>query len=488
MTTHVGMGRKALGGALYTGAAQALTVVLSILSTIVVARILSPGDYGVIAMAAPITNFILLFQNLGLGQAVIQSKAISSQQLTGLFWINIAASGVIAVVLLLISPIVGWFYDDARAGYIVAASAVTVLVGGTVLQHVALLNRELRFRALSTATAAMVTTNFVATVVAALVLRSYWALWLGTLAGTVINAIVLWSLDSWRPSMSISMKGTREMLKFGAGVTGFNLFNFVSRNLDNVLIAHAWGSAAVGLYDRAYRLMMFPIQNINGPISQVMLPVLGRLRDEPERFRRAFLMAAQAIQLAAVPGMAVAVASSDELIPFLLSDRWAAAASIFFWLGLNALIQPLANSAGWLFIASGRTGVLMRWGAVSSAITVLSFVIGLKWGAVGVAIAYFTGSAIRSPFLYHLCVRGTSVLAGDFYRMQLLSLSSAAATYVLTRFFMVHFSIVSSLCFALPLAYLLAVAVYGMTRSGRDLLSTFYGFLCQKASREREQV
>jgi len=116
MTRHAGMGRKALGGAVYTGAAQALTVLFTMLSTIVVARILSPSDYGVIAMAAPITNFIMLFQNLGLAQAVIQARTVSPAQLNGLFWVNIAASGVIAITFLLISPLVGWFYGDARAG------------------------------------------------------------------------------------------------------------------------------------------------------------------------------------------------------------------------------------------------------------------------------------------------------------------------------------------------------------------------------------
>lgn len=476
------MGRKALGGAVYTAAAQALTVIFTMLSTIVVARILSPSDYGVIAMAAPVTNFILLFQNLGLSQAVIQSRSVSASQLNGLFWVNIGASGVIAIVFVAISPLVGWFYGDVRAGYVVAASALTVLIGGTVLQHSAILNRELRFRALSLATAAMVTTSFAATVVAALLLRSYWALWLGAFAGTVVNAVLLWCMDSWRPSLTVSLRGTREMLKFGAGVTGFNLFNFVSRNLDNVLIAHTWGSASVGLYDRAYKLMMFPIQNINGPISQVMLPILGRLRDEPERFRRAFMIAAQAIQLAAVPGMAVAVASSDQLIPFLLGDRWAAASPIFFWLGLNALIQPLANSAGWLFITSGRTGVLMKWGAVSSATTALSFVIGLNWGPVGVATAYFMGSALRTPFLYHLCVRQTAVSVADFYRLQLFSLSCATAIFVLTRFMLANFTILPTLCITLPLAYLLAFAIQGSTRSGRDLLATVYGLLRPKAS------
>jgi PST family polysaccharide transporter len=482
MTTNVGMGRKALGGAAYTGAAQAVTVTLSILSTIVVARILSPSDYGVIAMAAPVTNFILLFQNLGLGQAVIQSRTISAQQLNGLFWVNVGASFAIAILFVAISPLVGWFYGDPRAGYVVAASAITVVIGGTVLQHQAILNRELRFRALSLATIAMVATTFAATVAAALWLRSYWALWLGTLAGTVVNAIILWSIGHWRPSWSFSLRGTREMLKFGAGVTGFNLFNFVSRNLDNVLIAHAWGSAAVGLYDRAYRLMMFPVQNINGPLSQVMLPILARLRDEPERFRRAFMMAAQAIQLAAVPGMAVAVASSDRLIPFLLGARWAEAGPIFFWLGLNALIQPLANSAGWLFVTSGRTGALMWWGAFSSAITAASFVIGLGWGPVGVAIAYFIGSACRTPVLYHVCVRRTAVRAADLYRLQLFSLACAVAIYFMTRFLLQHFTIVPTLCIALPLAYLLALAVQGATRSGRDLLAATLGVVRARKS------
>jgi len=395
---------------------------------------------------------------------------------------------VIALVFLAISPLVGLFYGDPRAGYVVAASAITVVIGGTVLQHLAILNRELRFKALSFATIAMVVTTFAATVAAAMWLRSYWALWLGTLAGTVVNAIIVWSITHWRPSFTVSLGGTREMLKFGAGVTGFNIFNFISRNLDNVLIAHTWGSAAVGLYDRAYKLMMFPIQNINGPVSQVMLPILSRLNQEPARFRRAFVMAAQAIQLVAIPGMVVAVASSDDLIPFLLSERSAGAAPIFFWLGLNALIQPLANSAGWLFVASGRTGALMWWGAVSSALTVLSFVIGLQWGPVGVAIAYFIGAAMRTPFLYHIAVRGTSVRAGDFYRMQLLSLASAGAIFALTRAVMIEFSIVPTLCIALPSGYLLAFALQGATKSGRDLFSTCWDFLSSKISRKSEIV
>jgi PST family polysaccharide transporter len=223
--------------------------------------------------------------------------------------------------------------------------------------------------------------------------------------------------------------------------------------------------------------MMFPIQNINVPMSQVMLPILGRLREEPERFRRAFLMATQAVQLAAVPGMAVAVASSDILVPFLLGDRWSAASPIFFWLGLAALTQPLANSTGWLFIASGRTGAMLRWGLTGSVTTLLSFVIGLKWGPVGVAVACFVGAVCRQPILYHLSTKGTAVRKGDLYMLQLLSLLGAAAAYAITRLLMQHLSIVPMLCAAIPSAYLFALLSQGVTKAGRDLFVAIFRHL-----------
>src|SRR5262245_5305024 len=383
------LGQRAAGGIAYVGAAQVFNIVLATVSTIVVARILSPSDFGVVAMVTPIASFLAIFQNLGLNQATIQAKTITHEQINALFWLTMASSAVITVLLLALSPVVAWFYKDSRAGLLCAASSITVLLTGSALQHTALLNKHLRFKVLSMIAMASASVTFGATVASALWLHNFWAIWLGGLSGTLCNVLLVWLLDSWRPGFKVDMTGTRNMVAFGANLAGFNLLNFLSRNLDNILIARVWGANAVGLYDRSYKLMMFPLQNINSPVGQVMLPVLSRLRDDGPRYRRAFLVALRGLAFVCVPGVAVAAASSDRLIPLLLGKHWAEASPIFFWLSLAALTTPISNSTGWLFITSGRTASMMRWGVFDTIITLIAFVVGLPWGPRGVAIAYF---------------------------------------------------------------------------------------------------
>src|SRR5690606_28581902 len=248
------MGRTAAAGAFHIGVSQGLRVVLTIGSTVIVARILAPADYGIMAMVAPITSFLLLFQNLGLSHAAVQAQTLSSEQSTALFWVNMTASAAIAALLLALAPVVGWFYGEPRAAYITAASAANVLVGGSTIQHLALFNRELRFRTLSRVDIGASATTFVATIVAAIALRSYWALWLGSFLGFVVNAALVWKHSAGRPSLRVSFAESRSLIRFGASITGFNLLNFVARNADNVLIGRVWGTAALGLYDRSYRL------------------------------------------------------------------------------------------------------------------------------------------------------------------------------------------------------------------------------------------
>jgi len=462
------MGRTALGGAFYVGAAQGVRVLLTIVSTVIVARILAPSDYGVVAMVAPVTAFLLLFQNLGLSHAAIQARTLSHDQSNALFWLNMAASGAIMLALLALSPVVAWFYDDPRPGYVTAASALTVLLSGSTIQHMALLNREFRFRTLSLIDMAGAAAAFAATIAAALLLRSYWALWLGTFVGIVVGMILVWTSSRWRPSRRITFRGSGRMVRFGGAITGFNLLNYLSRNVDNVLIGRFWGAGPLGLYDRSYRLMMFPLQHINAPLSRVMLPVLSRLRDEPERFRGSFLTTARAILLISSPAIAVVGASSEQLIPFLLGPRWSDAAPIFLWLSLTGLIQPLSNMTGWLFITSGRGRALMHWGLVSSILTVAAFGVGVFWGPVGVAMAYFVSSVAKVPILFAWCVRGTAVAARDLYGLALPSLGAAALIWLGVTWLLRQWSLIPVICLALPIAYVLALAVHWLSPGGRQ--------------------
>lgn len=466
------IGSKAASSAVYVGISQAVRLCLTTLSTIVVSRILLPGDYGVIAMVSPVTAFILMFQDLGLSQATIQAREITQGQNSSLFWINMGASAVLTLVLLAVSPLIGAFYGDARAGVVTAASAINIFIAGASLQHSALLNRNMRFGRIALIDVANVASTFVATVIAAVLLRSYWAIWIGTLVGTIATSVLLWNSTGFRPSFPPRFAGAGQMARFGGNVSGFNLVNFFSRNADNVLIAKVAGAVQLGLYDRSYKLMMLPLQNVNQPLGRVMLPALRRVRDDAAAYRRAYLTAVRAMMLLTIPGIAVTVATSNDLVAFLLGSKWVAAGPIFFWLSLTGLIQPLANTTGWLFVSSGRVRQQLHWGVFSTVITLAGFAIGVRWGAVGVAASLFITAALRIPLLYAYCTRDTSVAAADLYRAMVEPLAGAAITVAVIRLGYAFLPFGPLLFAGLLFSYAITLALLALTPAGRAFLRT----------------
>lgn len=462
------MGQRAKRGAIYLGIAQIARLCLTMLSTIIISRLLSPDDYGVIAMAAPVTMFVAMFQDLGLSAAAIQKKHLTSAESNVLFWINVTASLVVTLTLVTLSPAVSWFYNDPRAGYVTAASAIGLLITGTSLQHSALLDREMRFGTLSMVDVATAAVTFFVSAGAALILHSYWSIVIGTIAGAVVQATSLWMASPWRPESRISLTGTRSALAFGSHVTGFNLVNFFVRNADNVIIAKASGSEPLGLYDRSYKLMMMPIQNLNAPVNRLLFPLLSRLQDDPEKYRSSFVFGIRMVMLASAPGIAVATAFSDRLMPFLLGDRWSGAAPIFFWLGLTGLIQPIANMTGNLFLSTGRSALQLKWGLFSAIVTLVGFASGLPWGARGIAASLFFTMLVRVPILFTLSTRDTPVHARDLYGAQIEPLIGAGIAIGIMMLAAPHLSTLPLLCLALPLAYLFATATSVLSASGRD--------------------
>ena len=154
----------------------------------------------------------------------------------------------------------------------------------------------------------------------------------------------------------------------------------------------------LGLYDRAYRLLLFPLLQINAPLGRVMLPMLARLRTDRPRYRSAYLQAVNQLLLVTQPGIVFSIATADIFVPILLGNDWRAAAPIFQWLGLAALLQPISVVTNWLFISQGRSKDYASWGAFNAAICAVAFCIGLPWGPIGVAAAYSISQVtVRSP-------------------------------------------------------------------------------------------
>jgi PST family polysaccharide transporter len=480
------IGARAVKGAVLVAMSQGVKVIVTLVSTIVVARLLSPHDYGIVAMTAPVVAFLQVFQTLGLNQAMVQRPTISDAQFTAMFWMNIGASAAIAAGLVLAAPLVAAFYHEPAAGYLCAAMGATVLVTGGTLQHAALLNRGLRFGALSGIEIVTHLVTLAATAAAAYVLRSYWALWLGPFIAATVNVILLWTVSPWRPGRTSDFKGSREMLRFGADVTGFNLINFFGRNLDNVLIARVWGSIEVGLYDRAYKLMMFPLQNISNPIGRLMIPILSRVLDQPDAYRRLALNALRALFYAVLPAIAVAVASPERLVVFLLGPSWSGAAPVFFWLSLAGMTQVLTQPMGWLFVSAGRGRDYVRWGLVSSLTSVASFAVGLPWKSVGVAAAYcLSDYLIRAPFVLWWVGRASPVKTRDLVALHAPFLVNALAIWGLARVLEPRLATVPLLAVEAIASYGLCAAFQVASPDGRRALGQLAGLVLARVRRRR---
>lgn len=464
------MARTTVNGALYLGVSQAVKLVLTTLSTVVISRLLTPDAYGVIAMVAPVMAFIVMFQDLGLSAATIQRKEIDHSLVNSLFWLNVLASMALATMLVAVAPLVGWFYGDVRAGWVTAATSLTLLVTGSALQHSATLNRDLRFAALSAADLINASVTFVVSALAAWLMRSFWALYLGMLAGAVAQTITLWMLAPWRPNWSMGLRHARQVAAFGSHVTGFNLVNYVVRNADTLLIARTSGAGVLGLYDRSYKLMMMPVQSINVPLSRLLLPVMSRLQDDPERYRRTFAFTIRLLMMAIAPGVAIGVVLSDRVIPFLLGAQWSGAAPIFFWLGLTGLVQPIANMTGVLFVSSGRTALQLRWGLFSAVVTLIGFVVALPWGAAAVAASLFFTMLGRIPILFWLCATPNGVRQRDLYGAQIEPLVGAGLGAAAAWAMAPTFETGPLLCLAVPVAYLTTGVMTLATREGRATL------------------
>lgn len=266
---------------------------------------------------------------------------------------------------------------------------------------------------------------------AALAGAGYWALVAQRLTAVVVLFVAAWLLSPWRPGRPARAAGVGALIGFGGNFTAFNVVNLVARSLDQVLIGWYWGAVTLGLYERAYKLLMAPINNINAPLYAVVMPTLSRLADEPDRYRRAYLATLEKLAMITMPGAALLVATSDWVVALVFGPGWHDATPILAFLGVAALFQPAAHTVGWLFLTQNRTRELMRWGLIGALITVGAVVAGLPLGATGVAACYaLSGLCLRLPIVFWLVGRRGPVSTRDLYRAILPSALAAAVVLI----------------------------------------------------------
>lgn len=485
-------GRSARGG-MVTAAAQALKFAISTGAAIGLARLLTPQDYGLIGMVAILMSFVGMFQYLGLSTATINWTKLNHQQVSTLFWINLALSAGVMLITVASAPLVAWFYKEPRMFGITVSYAISILITGLYIQHEAILVRQMRFVAIAIIETASIAIGLAAAIVAAWFGAGYWALVLNLLVMTLAMVVGTWVACRWRPGLPSRDSGVRSMLSYGGNLTGYNLMSFFARNLDNVLLGRFWGAYQLGVYSRAYQMLLMPMSQINNPLLTVVIPALSRLVDSPARYRSAYLKILEKIAMITMPGVAFMIATSDWLVLFLLGPQWRGAGRIFMLLGLAAIVQPATRSALWLFTTQGRTREMMHWGLIGGGIAIVSIVAGLPWGAAGVAATYAASDLfITTPLLFWYAGRRGPVRAGDFYRTIAAPACAAVCSLAVLIICRPWLGLFGQLFARLSVGFLITVIVsflvFAALPAGREAMRSFKAMLGLLVKKERASV
>jgi O-antigen/teichoic acid export membrane protein len=380
-------GRSARGGTV-TLVAQVAKFFLQLASNVFLARLLTPEDFGLVAMVAVVTGFVLMFKDMGLSMATVQKAEVNHDQISTLFWINVGFSLTVALITACLAPLVAAFYNEPRLKWITVALAFGLVLGGLSVQHQALIRRQMRFVALATVEVTSMFIGVLAAILAAWLGGGYWALVVLQLVVAASAMVGFWSFCGWRPGLPVRRSGVRKMLSFGANMVGFSFVNYFARNADKAVLGWRWGAQQVGFYSRAYALLLLPIGQFTAPITNVAVPALSRLQNEPDRYRNYYLKAIKVLAYLSMPAIVAMAVLSSEIIAVVLGEQWSESASLFRILAFAGFWQPVCCTVGWIYVSLGRTDRMFRWALISVPLIVLSFFVGLPWGGRGVAMGY----------------------------------------------------------------------------------------------------
>ena len=377
---------RTIRGGMITISAQAIKFVVNIISTVALARLLSAGEFGLVAMVQPITSFIGLFKDLGLSIATVQRKDVTHEQVSTLFWINVAVSLVLACITMAISPLVGLFYHDTRTTWIALASGALFLLGGFTAQHQALLGRHLRFRALAIIDVSSMACGVGAAILAAWYGWSYWSL--VVLSGTtgLTNLVLVWILSPWRPGRPVRGAGVRSMLRFGSGMTLHSFVQYFQGSVDKVALGKLWGAVELGFYTRGYNLFLGPLQQLYAPINAVLYPILCRIATDTARLRSVVLQALEVVMIVTVPIFVIIMASTDLLVEVLMGKNWGPAVPIARIFGIWFFTLPYGLLLRDMIIAMGRSDIVVRLSLINVISVIIGVCAGLHWGGLGVCV------------------------------------------------------------------------------------------------------
>lgn len=425
---------SAANNARWIGAIQIAKVAVQLLSIVVLSRLLAPRDFGLVALAATVSTFALLFRDLGIAPAIIQKAELDQPTKSAAFWLSAAFGLGLGVAIACAAPLLALFMDAPELTGLLWLLSLTFPITGFGIVHQALLERDSHFAIIARIEITSLVTGFATAVVAALAGAGAYSLVLQSLVIAVLTTVQLCLCAAWKPSGGWSFDRIRGLWKFSRDMLTFNLVNYFSRNADALIIGKFLGAGPLGVYSLAYRIMLFPLHNLTFVANRALFPVMSRQQADPQQIASMYLRSLSVITFFTAPLMAGLFVLRDPFVRTVFGANWLGVADIILWLAPVGFIQSIVSASGPAFMSLGRTATMLRITIASSILHVAGFVVGVRWGIAGVAACYLVTNLIMTvPTLLIVmrCLRAKfGALLGAVRRPILLSLAMALALHL----------------------------------------------------------
>lgn len=361
---------------------------LVLITTAVLARLLTPEQFGVVGYATLAVSYLAVLKDLGLGSALIQRQEQVEEAADTVFTLNLLLGVVLTLLTLLVAPLVARYFREPMVTPILRVLAFSFVINALGAIHTVRLQRQLDFRRKAVPDIGRSLVKGIVSIGLALTGFGVWALVIGQLAGSVAGVALSWFMFPWWPRLRFATHLVRQMMNFGLTVIGTDGLTIVNDTLDYLIVGRVLGSAALGIYTLAYRLPELLVFNLLWVLSSVIYPAYSSVQAETAVLEQAFWTTTRYIELVIVPLCLGLMLAADPLVRVVFGERWLDAIPVMRLLALYALVRSIGYHIGDIYKATGRPDILLKLGIVSLLVLLPSLWWGSRYGLVGVAVAH----------------------------------------------------------------------------------------------------
>lgn len=427
---------------------------LSVATFILLARLLRPHDFGVVAFASVAIALLMILVQQGFGAAIVQREHLEQRHLDTAFWISMGFGTALTLILFGASWPIAAAFNIPEAGPVLRVLSVTFILAGIASVQSSILQRRMAFRSLAFRQLLGNSVGAVVGISLAVLGAGVWALVAQTLSGALVGVIVLWNATRWRPGFVVTRATYRELFRFSRNVVGINTMGFFNRRTDDFFIGAFLGPVLLGIYSVAYRLLVVMTEVSIGTVQTVALPTFSRLQNDLPRLRRAYLSATRASAVVAMPAFIFMAAAAPEVIRVFFGPHWDRSVPVMRVLALMGVANTLTNFNSTVLTSLGRPHIVLRFMSVAAVTNVIAVAIAVHWGIIAVAIALTTRNwLVASPLSIYFVRRALRFSLRDYFSSYVAPMLSSCVVAGLVV--LVHVSLGSSLGYAERLGLML---------------------------------